>query len=114
MAEQSLKISEDGEAGPRVSHNLIEKRYRSRLNGQFEDLLQTLPAEMRASSVDEQGDGQGSDKRIPKGEVLSLAQKYIRELEKKGDSLEEENKKLEVRKEELERNLVMMGGVPMP
>ncbi|KAF4626819.1 hypothetical protein G7Y89_g11333 [Cudoniella acicularis] len=70
----------------RTNHNLIEKQYRTRLNGQFETLLQTLPREVV---------GDAAEKRVSKAEVLVLAKERIRELEREKRLLEEENQGLE-------------------
>lgn len=69
----------------RLSHNQVEKQYRNRLNDQFETLLSTLPRE----------DGKGSEeKKVSKAEVLMLARKYIRELERDSKRLKKENERL--------------------
>ncbi|KAG9235745.1 hypothetical protein BJ875DRAFT_259490 [Amylocarpus encephaloides] len=76
----------------RSNHNLIEKQYRTRLNLQFEYLLEVLPK------------GPPNEKRVGKAEVLTHANKYIQELreslkvsEEKNSGLEEDVKDLESR-----------------
>jgi hypothetical protein len=50
----------------RKSHNLTEKKYRSKLNGQFETLLSALPA--IPDSIEGYGEDQVSEKKISKAE----------------------------------------------
>jgi hypothetical protein len=79
----------------RLNHDLSEKRYRSRLNNQFETLVAALPASMIAEN---EGSIGGADdrreKRISKADVLSLARGHIEPLGKRGLDLEESNEKL--------------------
>jgi hypothetical protein len=75
------------------SHNLTEKKYRTRLNGYFETLLSAIPrptgpGEMAGSARDT------SEKKISKGEVLVLAMEYIRDLERDQNELEQQRKAL--------------------
>jgi Helix-loop-helix DNA-binding domain len=98
-ASPSRKSDSDSEDHPpskgRLNHDLTEKRYRSRLNNQFETLLAALPASMIAEN---EGSIGGADdrreKRISKADVLSLARGHIETLERKGLELEESNEKL--------------------
>jgi hypothetical protein len=91
----------------RSSHNLVEKQYRNRLTTQFEDLLAVLPESglpAGTSAEASEGDDPASDdrlkmsekKRVSKGEVLEMARQRIL-------FLEEENKKIERKNEELRR-----------
>ncbi|KAH6666317.1 hypothetical protein B0J14DRAFT_200860 [Halenospora varia] len=91
--------------GARTNHNLVEKQYRTRLNGQFENLLQSLPLEA-VGGVD-------GEKKVSKAEVLVLAKEHIRELERENRMLEEENFGLKNAVEELRRRWVELGGVVM-
>ncbi|CAM6005576.1 unnamed protein product [Sphagnum balticum] len=91
--------------GARTNHNQVEKQYRYRLNGQFETLLQKLPKEEA---------GYADGKRVSKVEVLVLAKKHIRELEREEMVLEEENQGLEGSVKEWKRRWVGMGGICMP
>ncbi|KAL5316886.1 hypothetical protein ACEPPN_015938 [Leptodophora sp. 'Broadleaf-Isolate-01'] len=93
----------------RLNHNQVEKQYRNRLNGQFETLLLALPRE----AGDGDGDG-GEEKKVSKAEVLVLAMKHIRDLERDRRRLEEENEKLEHVMEELTERWVESGGVVLP
>lgn len=93
-------------SGARTNHNLVEKQYRTRLNGQFEILLQCLPREAIG--------GVDGEKRVSKAEVLVLAKEYIRELERKRKMLEEENFGLENAIEGFRRRWIELGGVAMP
>ncbi|TVY86583.1 Allergen Fus c [Lachnellula willkommii] len=69
----------------RANHNLTEKLYRNRLNGQFETLLSALPPAHDA------GDARnGEEKRVSKAEVLMLAKEHIRALEQTRLELEKE------------------------
>jgi hypothetical protein len=75
----------------RTNHNLIERKYRNRLNEQFETLLSALPAS--------RGNNQNKDeefraKRISKAEVLILAKERIEALERERGKLEFERCKL--------------------
>ncbi|KAH8882107.1 HLH-domain-containing protein [Thozetella sp. PMI_491] len=68
----------------RASHNIVEKQYRNRLNKKFEALLDVLPPGMRQ---DEDGDGsEGSGRPVSKAEVLTLARRYILELQRDRDT----------------------------
>ncbi|TVY24976.1 Allergen Fus c 3 [Lachnellula hyalina] len=69
----------------RANHNLTEKLYRNRLNGQFETLLSALPPAHDAGDV-----RNGEEKRVSKAEVLILAKEYIRALEQTRLELEKE------------------------
>ncbi|TVY32035.1 Allergen Fus c [Lachnellula subtilissima] len=69
----------------RANHNLTEKLYRNRLNGQFEVLLSALPPAHDAGDVRD-----GEEKRVSKAEVLILAKEYIRALEQTRLELEKE------------------------
>ncbi|KAK3318821.1 hypothetical protein B0H66DRAFT_476034 [Apodospora peruviana] len=82
----------------RQSHNLVEKQYRNRLNAQFERLLAALPADQRdGTGIDSDSmlDAAASaDKRLSKAEVLELATKRIRTLEKERERLQQEHGEL--------------------
>ncbi|TVY31524.1 Allergen [Lachnellula occidentalis] len=80
---------DDGAGGSssalRANHNLTEKLYRNRLNGQFETLLSALPPAHDAGDV-----RNGDEKRVSKAEVLILAKEHIRALEQTRLELEKE------------------------
>ncbi|EKD19637.1 helix-loop-helix DNA-binding domain containing protein [Drepanopeziza brunnea f. sp. 'multigermtubi' MB_m1] len=87
----------------RLNHNQVEKQYRNRLNGHFEGLLLVLPREAVA--------GRGGEKKVSKAEVLSLARKHIKELERQRDRLQDENTRLGEAMLELRRGWMESGGV---
>ncbi|KAK0637005.1 hypothetical protein B0T17DRAFT_613654 [Bombardia bombarda] len=90
----------------RQNHNFVEKQYRNRLNAQFERLLAALPTEQRAGYTVQhhiRGEGGhtmiGSDfvngeKRISKAEVLDMATRRIKMLEKERQELQQERTEL--------------------
>lgn len=77
----------------RITHNLTEKRYRTRLNGQFETLLSILPAELVAAYNRSCCFG-AENQRISKSEVLILAKEHIEAMEEKRIELERQNQAL--------------------
>ncbi|KAF6830513.1 helix-loop-helix DNA-binding domain-containing protein [Colletotrichum plurivorum] len=94
----------------RASHNLVEKQYRNRLNAQFEGLLNALPEQVRGPA----GTGGGADggdesdpqpadqeRRVSKAEVLDMARRHIKSLEREREELQRE-------RGDLLRNLEMM------
>ncbi|KAK0129056.1 hypothetical protein ONS95_000997 [Cadophora gregata] len=89
----------------RLNHNHVEKQYRNRLNGQFETLLLALPRE---------GGADGNGRKVSKAEVLVLARKYIRDLERGRKRLEEENERLVGRMGVLKKRWTESGGVLLP
>jgi BMFP domain-containing protein YqiC len=89
----------------RTNHNEVEKKYRDRLNDQFETLAQKLPKEG--------GEGKG-EKRASKTEVLIHAKSHIKELERREKALEDENLELEGAMKDLKRRWVGLGGNCMP
>jgi hypothetical protein len=78
----------------KISHNPTERKYRERLNGNFETLLAALPKPATGGPTDRLT-GEVEDRRISKGEVLLSAMAYIRELERSQRALEEERQYLE-------------------
>lgn len=77
----------------RQSHNLVEKKYRNRLNAQFEQLLAVLPADEQRDSK-RGGSQDGEEKRMSKGDVLDLARRRIRALEDEKARLQAERQAL--------------------
>jgi len=81
----------------RRTHNHVEKRYRTRLNLQFERLLAVLPSTDLATD-DSRLDGQPTqnntseklDKHVSKAEVLQMARQRIRTLERENQQLRQE------------------------
>lgn len=76
----------------RVTHNMIEKQYRTRLNIQFTNLLEAIPQEVIGTQFDDYDDVGGRKGKVSKGDVLALAKRYIQTLEQDKQSLERENK----------------------
>jgi hypothetical protein len=112
-AEEDDQISED--KGTRTSHNLVEKQYRNRLNGQFSTLLSSLPSDVVGAEVRGVGkrDSGGAEKKVSKAEVLILAKQHIETLEKSRRKLEEDKRALLVDVQRLKRAWVGMGGEVM-
>lgn len=79
-------------------HNLTEKRYRSRLNDKFENLLSALPPSLVA---DTQTGAEHTEKKTSKAEVLILAKEHIRALERAAEDLEGQNQALSDQMERL-------------
>jgi hypothetical protein len=76
---------------------MIEKKYRNRLNGHFEELLEVITkTDFKMEMEIELGK---DDKRISKGKVLILAMEHIRALK--------------IRNGELERNVNELGAKVM-
>lgn len=98
--DESANAVKDGHL--RRTHNLVEKQYRNRLNAHFERLLAVLPA--RFESQEEQGRGDHvPNKSISKAEVLGMATLRIR-------TLEQENRELLARQDQLTRDLETTSG----
>jgi hypothetical protein len=72
----------------RTNHNLIEKNYRTRLNGQFETLLSVLPEDVLGERVS------SSERKVSKAEVLILASTRISQLENARSQLKGEQDEL--------------------
>ncbi|OLN81579.1 Allergen Fus c 3 [Colletotrichum chlorophyti] len=99
----------------RASHNLVEKQYRNRLNAQFEGLLNALPEQVRGPAT--AGDGEESDpqhaaeeRRVSKAEVLDMARRHIKNLEREREVLHREREELLRSLEMLEREAASTGG----
>ncbi|KAE8440645.1 hypothetical protein EG329_006997 [Mollisiaceae sp. DMI_Dod_QoI] len=105
----------DGLKGARTSHNLVEKQYRTRLNGQFSTLLSALPKDVVGTEVDGFGAvDSGAEKRVSKAEVLVLAKKHIENLERSKKSLELDKRALIEDLQQLKGAWVRIGGEVMP
>ncbi|KUL89441.1 hypothetical protein ZTR_04307 [Talaromyces verruculosus] len=76
----------------KAAHNKVEKRYRSNINAKFAALNNILPVSETVQSLLERQDQ--SDEPVQqhrnKGEVLSEAMRYIKQLEERGRVLEGE------------------------
>jgi len=59
-------------------------------------------------------DGEGEGKKVSKAEVLVLARKHIRDLERDRRRLEEDNERLSGRMGGLKQRWVESGGVLLP
>jgi hypothetical protein len=70
---------------------MIEKQYRTRLNGQFSSLLDALPLDVVGTEIDSYADSSDCKRKVSKGEVLVLARKYIQSLEQAKRRLEGDN-----------------------
>ncbi|KAI1824849.1 hypothetical protein F4861DRAFT_504427 [Xylaria intraflava] len=81
----------------RETHNNVEKQYRNRLNAHFESLLSALPETMQNGEGEETGDVLDSgDRRVSKAEVLEMARRHIKSLERECGILEGERDELRV------------------
>ncbi|KAI0804158.1 hypothetical protein GGR55DRAFT_335316 [Xylaria sp. FL0064] len=78
----------------RETHNNVEKQYRNRLNAHFESLLSALPERMQCGEGDEGGDLDSGDRRVSKAEVLEMARRHIKALERECAVLEGERDEL--------------------
>ncbi|KAI1340438.1 hypothetical protein F5Y15DRAFT_422922 [Xylariaceae sp. FL0016] len=79
----------------RETHNNVEKQYRNRLNAHFESLLSALPESMQCGEGEEGGDSlDSSDRRVSKAEVLDMARRHIKALERECATLEGERDEL--------------------
>jgi hypothetical protein len=105
---------EDASKGARNSHNMVEKQYRTRLNGQFSTLLGVLPPEVIGAETGDSGRTDGADKRVSKAEVLILAKKHIEDLERAKRELEDSKKALLSDVQRLKGAWVSMGGDVLP
>lgn len=76
------------------SHNLTEKKYRTRLNGYFETLLSAIPKPSGTGDTTVSATAEAPEKKISKGEVLVLAMEYIRTLERDQGELEQQRRTL--------------------
>lgn len=96
----------------RVSHNMIEKKYRTRLNGQFSTLLDALPPDITGGGINGDGarDSGGTERKVSKSEVLVLAKLHIQTLERAKMSLEEDKKALQEDVQRLKAAWLSMGG----
>jgi hypothetical protein len=108
----------------RSSHNLVEKQYRNRLNAHFESLLQALPEQLRSGAADDDDEGGGGggapappdgsgDRRLSKGQVLDLARRHIKTLERQRDAMHHENQEFVNQLNHLERVAGDAGLLPL-
>ena len=76
----------------KTSHNMIEKRYRLKLNDKILSLRNAVPAlRSPSTSITEHPDsGRGIANKLNKGTVLTKATEYIHQLEREKSTLEKE------------------------
>jgi len=77
----------------RANHNLVERQYRNRLNKQFEQLLDILPAS-RGEDDAESTYSADDSRRFSKAEVLVQARRRIQFLERERDLMMTERNRL--------------------
>ncbi|KAH9214173.1 hypothetical protein DL95DRAFT_446694 [Leptodontidium sp. 2 PMI_412] len=111
----SKRALSDGDP-PKVrhNHNITEKRYRSRLNDQFDTLLSALPASSVSAIEGSSGGKEPPGRKISKAEVLILAKEHIQALETSREDLEEQNRRLAADMEQLEVAWGRLVGRMMP
>ena len=108
------------EVKARAAHNQVEQQYRKRLNAQFERLLAVLPQpDYDEEGMDEEGgEGGGSrmgmEKRISKAEVLDLARRRIKLLERERATLERQKDELLGSVGRMQEEWTRRLGGPMP
>ena len=85
-AEEPATKKRAGARGPKVSHNVIEKRYRSNLNDKIFELRDTVP--------DLKAEVDAGNTKQPKGKIITGATNYIRQLEATNRKLRKENERL--------------------
>lgn len=109
------------EVKARAAHNQVEQQYRKRLNAQFERLLSVLPQpDYDEEGMDEEGGGGegggrvGMEKRISKAEVLDLARRRIKLLERERATLERQIEELSTNERKMQDEWARRHGGPMP
>jgi len=116
-ARPRMKVENDAEAEgeplSRVSHNMVEKQYRNRLNTQFTNLLDSLPPELIRAQFDGHVDSGGRGAKVSKGDVLVFAKRYIQTLEQEKKSLEGDRAEREGELRGLREAWARMGGKPL-
>jgi hypothetical protein len=91
---------------------MIEKRYRTKLNGQFSILWNALPLDVMENETNGNGsrDCGGIESKVSKAEVLVHARAHIQNLERTKRSLEGDRKALQDDLERLKAAWVNRGG----
>jgi hypothetical protein len=98
-----------------MSHNLVERQYRHRLNGQFETLRGSIPKDFVDGDVDGFGKGGSmAEKGVSKAEVLVLAKRHIESLENTKRCLEGDKRLLLEDVQRLKGAWASMGGDMLP
>jgi len=103
--------------GQKNSHNLIEKRYRNKLNSKINALRDSIPSLCSTVKEEEEGeDAMDSDsggmrkaQKCNKGIIIDKAIQYIAELEKEVQRLSKENSRLETIVKGWIPNYLMLG-----
>lgn len=119
-AKKNINYSENEEkmepiSNTKTSHNMVEKQYRNRLNGQFSTLLGVLPPDLVAAEVEGYvRDGASAEKKVSKAEVLVLARSRIENLEREKRELEGGKNALFQDMQRLKGDWVRLGGQVMP
>ncbi|KAH6679005.1 hypothetical protein B0J14DRAFT_579824 [Halenospora varia] len=99
----------------KTTHNLVEKQYRTRLNGQFSTLLRSLPPDVVGTKIVGYSNRDSApEKKVSKAEVLVLAKEYIKSLERTKKALEDDKERLLADVQWLKRILVSIRGEIMP
>ena len=98
----------------KTSHNMVEKKYRNRLNGQFSTLLGVLPPDLVAAEVEGYVRDGASAEKVSKAEVLVLARSRIENLVRENRELEGGKNALLQDMQRLEGDWVRLGGQVMP
>jgi Helix-loop-helix DNA-binding domain len=95
------------------SHNKAEKKYRTRLNSRLSTLLEVLPLELVGAEVEgyKKDDPGAGEKKVSKGEVLALAKRHIRDLERENQALKDRNNLLSEGIQNLKTAWIMGGRV---
>ncbi|KAK0633783.1 helix-loop-helix DNA-binding domain-containing protein [Immersiella caudata] len=107
----------------KTAHNMIEKRYRTNLNGKITELRDAIPSlrATRRQAIGSEGEGFVDDDvnnlapapKLNKATILSKATDYINQLESKNRNLETENSALRGRMEGLEMLLMAQTSQPV-
>jgi hypothetical protein len=93
VLESASGVTRDSQFKHKTNHCRVERRYRTRLNTSFQNLLRALPQKVVGQS---QVDSLNMPRKrnIGKGEVLELARRHIKALEERLTWLEEDRKAL--------------------
>jgi hypothetical protein len=86
----------------KAAHNTVEKRYRQNLNSKIAELRDSIPALRTCPSNDAEGGSDsdsnpGAGQNLRKGQILSHATDYIRQLEEGAKRLRRENEALKLK-----------------
>ena len=90
-------------------HNLIERKYRSKLNNEYETLLSALPPLLVEGVNEARRASKQPEKSISKAEVLGLAKEHIQRLELEWRELEIQKKGLSAKVEKMKEVWMLDG-----